>query len=174
MYLQKQSFGRIPQIPYYWILKRLFLSPTPLLTTSTQFCFHRRNAPQSQNFRVRTHHLKCVLRSQSPIKVSSMSIWWIAAFLTLLFCSPHLHGPKFASVHRPGSGSLTQQRKMWLMSYLLIQKPSARKIFHQELLTQKGRGQGTEVSFNENFSPSFFLKLPPRYPESTHNFQPQP
>jgi hypothetical protein len=54
------------------------------------------------------------------------------------------------------------------MSYLLIQNVSAKKIFHPELLTPKGRegvregGElGSEVSFTENFPRVSPFAIPP-------------
>lgn len=68
-------------------------------------------------------------------------------------------------------GSRTHRRRMRLMSYLLIQNVSAKKIFHPELLTREGRGGGregrelgSEVSFTENFPRVSSFTLPPSLP----------
>lgn len=56
-------------------------------------------------------------------------------------------------------GSPTHRRRMRLMSYLLIQNVSAKKILHPERLTRKGREGGREGSWGRKYL------LPRTFPE---------
>lgn len=76
-----------------------------------------------------------------------MLIWRIFSFKLFYSVPYNRYAPKSAKLNHPGSGSLTHQGRMRLISYLLIQNASAGKRFHQELLTLKGRGQETEGVF---------------------------
>lgn len=94
----------------------------------------------------RTHHIKFTLRSLSPIKTAKTISRRVVNSQTLLFGFPHptpAASPlKCTNPNHPDSRSLTHQRRMQLMSYLLIQNASAGKRAHQELLTLKREGEG--------------------------------
>lgn len=85
---------------------------------------------------VRVYHIKTVIFF--PIKMTSMC---------LAFGEPNASSPCYSRLPLPPKFDISQvrressthQRKMRLMSYLLIQNVSAKRIFHPELLTPTGR-----------------------------------
>ena len=144
-YLQEQShLKEYHKYPNYKILKPSVQVFPP--TDKWGFYPKERSAAATFLTLLRTHHIKFTLRSQSAIKTAKMIPWRVVNSQTLLFGFPHptpAASPlKFTNPNHPDSRSLTHQRRMQLMSYLLIQNASAGKRSHRELLTLKREGEG--------------------------------